>query len=164
MLVEPTCLLDSFQCLESARGWKQFKEEYFQILFELDCLGVTSQYDAVKVSVLGHYLPSLLSELFWIVTMLQSVLKAQCQKLGLCNRDIYLLKGFFFSRAVLTGLTIFCLSFLYCRIMGEGHIYLPFLQLHVTCYNTLNTKHKYHLGNNYIETVVVVGLRNNGHN
>jgi len=59
-LFELTCPL---QHLESARDHKQLKEEYLQILSELDRLGVSSQYDTIEISVLGHYLPSLLSAL-----------------------------------------------------------------------------------------------------
>jgi len=44
-LLELTCPLDSFQHLESSRNHKQSKEEYLQILSELDRLGVNSQYD-----------------------------------------------------------------------------------------------------------------------
>ena len=40
VLLELTCPLDTFQNLESARDHKQSKEEYLQILFELDRLGI----------------------------------------------------------------------------------------------------------------------------
>ena len=47
------------QHLESATNYKQSKEEYLQILSELDWLGVTTHYDTIELSVLGHYLPSI---------------------------------------------------------------------------------------------------------
>jgi len=62
-LLELTCPQDSFQQLESTRDCKQSKEEYLQILSELDHLGVNSQYGTIEISVLGHYFPSLLSAL-----------------------------------------------------------------------------------------------------
>ena len=55
-LFELTCPLDSIHRLESARDWKQSKEEYYQILSEFDNLGVPCHYNTVKLSVLGHYL------------------------------------------------------------------------------------------------------------
>ena len=62
-LLELTCPLDSMQHLESARDRKQSKEEYLQILSELDRMGVPSHYDTIELSVLGHYLPSTLTSL-----------------------------------------------------------------------------------------------------
>jgi len=97
-LFELTCPLDSFQHLESARDRKQSKEENFQILSELDHLGVNSQYDTIEISVLGHYLP-LLSSSCRIVSMFnRSVSKSQCRKLlndaagiSICSlREIFL--------------------------------------------------------------------------
>ena len=57
-LLELTYPLDSNQHLEAARDCKQSKQEYLQILSEFDHLGIPSNYDAVEISVLGHYLPS----------------------------------------------------------------------------------------------------------
>ena len=62
-LLELTCPLDSNQHLEAARDCKQSKQEYLQILSELDRLGIPSNYDTVEISVLGHYLPSTLTSL-----------------------------------------------------------------------------------------------------
>ena len=62
-LLELTCPLDSMQHLEAARNRKQSKEEYLQILPELDRLGFLSHYDTIDLSVLGHYLPSTLTSL-----------------------------------------------------------------------------------------------------
>ena len=53
-LLELTCPLDSMQHLEAARDRKQSKEEYLQILAELDRLGFPSHYDTIELSVLGH--------------------------------------------------------------------------------------------------------------
>ena len=63
VLLELTCPLDSIQHLESARDQKQTKEDYLQILSELDRLGTPCYYNTIEVSVLGHYLQSLLSSL-----------------------------------------------------------------------------------------------------
>ena len=49
--------------LESARDRKQSKEDYLQILSELDRLGTPCYYKTVKICVLGHYLQSSLSSL-----------------------------------------------------------------------------------------------------
>ena len=62
-LLELTYPLDSNQHLEAARDRKQSKQEYLQILSELDHLGIPSIYDTIEISVLGHYLPSTLTSL-----------------------------------------------------------------------------------------------------
>jgi len=80
-LFELICPLDSFQHLESARDHNQGKEEYLQILSELDRLGVTSQYNTIKIIVLGHYLPASLSALSGIVFIFNcSVTKSQTSR------------------------------------------------------------------------------------
>ena len=82
-LLELTCPLDSFQHPESARDQKQSKEEYLQILSELDCIGVSSQYDTIEVSynVLGHYFPSSLKTLFCIGNIFnQSEISRKCSR------------------------------------------------------------------------------------
>ena len=82
-LFELTFLLDFFQHLESARDPKQGKEEYFQVFSELYHLGVTSQYNTIEISILGHYLPTSSSALCGIVSILFNCLvtKSQCRKL-----------------------------------------------------------------------------------
>ena len=81
-LLELTCPLDSNQHLEAARGHKQSKQEYLQILSELDRLGIPSNYDTVEISVLGHYLPSTLPSLHKSVNFFNlTVSKSWCRKL-----------------------------------------------------------------------------------
>ena len=63
VLLELTCPLDSIQHLETARDRKQTKEDYLQILLELDRLETTCYYNTIEISVLGHYLQSALSSL-----------------------------------------------------------------------------------------------------
>ena len=59
-LLELTCPLDSMQYLESARGHKQSKEEYLQILSELDRMGVPSRLGLRKSIILQEF-PIILS-------------------------------------------------------------------------------------------------------
>jgi len=81
-LLELTCPLDSNQHLEAAKDRKLSKQEYLQILSELDRLGIPSNYDTVEISVLGHYLPSTLTLLDKSVNFFnQSVSKSLCRKL-----------------------------------------------------------------------------------
>jgi len=54
-LLELTCPLDSTQHLEAARNREQSKQEYLQVLSELDRLEMFFFYDTIEVSVLGHY-------------------------------------------------------------------------------------------------------------
>ena len=63
VLLELTCPLDSIQHFESARDRKQTKEDYLQILSELDRLGTPCYYNTIEICVLGHYLQSSLSSL-----------------------------------------------------------------------------------------------------
>ena len=73
-LLELNSPLDSIHHLESARDWKQFKEECHQILSEFIkfyqnltiYVGVPCQchYNTVELSVLAHYLQSSLSSLY----------------------------------------------------------------------------------------------------
>ena len=81
MLLKLTCPLDSTQHLEAARDRKQSKQEYLQILSELDHLGIPSMYDTVEISVLGHYLPSTLMSPHKFNFFNQSVSKSLCRKL-----------------------------------------------------------------------------------
>ena len=68
--------------MEAARERKQSKQEYLQILSELDHLGIPSIYDTVEIRVLGHYLPSTLTSLHNFVNYSnQSVSKSLCRKL-----------------------------------------------------------------------------------
>jgi len=62
-MMELTCPLDSVERLQSARDYKQGKQEYLMIQSELHRLGVDCSYSTVEVSVLGHYLTSSLSSL-----------------------------------------------------------------------------------------------------
>ena len=55
------------------------QKQYHQILSELERLGVPCHYDTIKLSVLGHYLPSSLSSLYNTVDFIQyCILKSQC--------------------------------------------------------------------------------------
>ena len=68
------------QHLESARDCKQSKEEYLQILSELNHMGVPSRYDTIELSVFGHYLPSTLTPLHNTVNFF--IKKFQSQYVG----------------------------------------------------------------------------------
>ena len=63
-MLERTCPLDSIHHLESVKDRKQCKEEYLQILSELEHLGVLYYYNTIELSVVGHYLLSSLSALY----------------------------------------------------------------------------------------------------
>jgi len=81
-LLELTCPLDTFQNLQSARDRKQSKEEYLQILSELDRLGISSHYDTIELSVLGHYLPPSLTALYSTINLFDQLIpKSRCRKL-----------------------------------------------------------------------------------
>jgi len=56
-LLELTCPLDSVHHLESARSRKQNKLEYQQLLADLDRLNITTYYETLEISILGHYHP-----------------------------------------------------------------------------------------------------------
>ena len=84
VLLELTCPLDSIQHLESARDQKQSKEDYLQILSELDRLGTACYYNTIGISVLGHYLQSSLSSLCNALGYIQRttvISQSQCRKL-----------------------------------------------------------------------------------
>ena len=63
-LLELTCPLDSEHHLQSARLRKQNKVEYQQLLAELDRLNVSNYYKTLEISVLGHYHPSSVKNLW----------------------------------------------------------------------------------------------------
>ena len=79
-----TCTLDPIHHLESARNRKQTKEDYLQILSELDRLGILSYYNMIEISVLGHYmcLQSSLSSLCNAFSFIQATVlsRARCRK------------------------------------------------------------------------------------
>ena len=84
VLLELTCPLDSIQHLESARDRKQTKEDYLQILSELDRLGTPCYYNTIEISVLGHYLQSSLSSVCNALNFIQQAIvisRSQCRKL-----------------------------------------------------------------------------------
>ena len=66
VLLELTCPLDSGHHLQSARSHKQCKVEHWQLSAELDCLNIFNFYETLEVSVLGHYYPFCLKNL-WIL-------------------------------------------------------------------------------------------------
>ena len=58
-MLELTCPLDSAHHLESARNRKQLKVEYLQLLrAEFDRLRISSYYETIEISPLGHYQPA----------------------------------------------------------------------------------------------------------
>ena len=63
-LLELTCPLDSEHHLQTARLRKQNKVEYQQLLAELDRLNVSNYYETLEISVLGHYHPSCVKNLW----------------------------------------------------------------------------------------------------
>ena len=78
------CPLDSIQHLESARDQKQTKEDYLQILSELDRMGIPCYYNTIEINVLGHYLHSSLSSLCNALGYIQQAMaisRSQCRKL-----------------------------------------------------------------------------------
>ena len=57
-------------------------KNYLQILSELDRMGVSSRYDTIELSVLGHCLPSTLTSLYSTVNFFHQVIsKSVCRKL-----------------------------------------------------------------------------------
>ena len=84
VLLELTCPLDSIQHLQSARDRKQTKEDYLQILSELDRLGTPCYYNAIEISVLGHLQSSLSS-------LCNAIFNKLRQSCGL-NVESYLMK------------------------------------------------------------------------
>ena len=80
-LLELPCPLDSMQHLESVRDHKQSKEEYLQILPELDHMEVSSRYDTIEFNVFGHYLPSTLTSLHNTANLFhRAISKSICKK------------------------------------------------------------------------------------
>ena len=82
VLLELTCPLDSIQHLESARDQKQTREDYLQILSELDRLEITCYYNTIEISVLCHYLQSSLSSLCSTLGYIQqatAISQSQCR-------------------------------------------------------------------------------------
>ena len=67
-----TCPLESIHRLELARDCKLAKEGYQLLLSELDRLGIASFYNTIEMSVLGHYLPILLSSFPNCVNFIQN--------------------------------------------------------------------------------------------
>ena len=57
-MLELTCPLDSAHHLESAWNRKQSKVEYLQLLAEFDRLSISSYYETIEISALGHYQPA----------------------------------------------------------------------------------------------------------
>ena len=57
-MLELTCPLDSVHHLESVWNRKQSKVEYLQLLVEFDRLNISSYYETVEISTLGHYQPA----------------------------------------------------------------------------------------------------------
>ena len=57
-LLELTFPLDFKHHIQEARSRKQNKTEYLQLLSEFDHLQIPNCYEAIEISVLGHYLPS----------------------------------------------------------------------------------------------------------
>ena len=57
-MLELTCPLDSVHHLESAQNRKQSKVEYLQLLAEFDRLNISSYYETIEISTLGHYQPA----------------------------------------------------------------------------------------------------------
>ena len=57
-MLELTCPLDSVHHLESAWNRKQSKVEYLQLLAEFDRLSISSYYETIEISALGHYQPA----------------------------------------------------------------------------------------------------------
>jgi len=100
-LLELTCPLNTSQHLKSARDNKQSKEDYLQILSELDRLRIPSYYDTIELSVLGYYLPSSLIALQNTVNFIdQKVYKSRCRKLfaDCAGIAISALRGIFLAR------------------------------------------------------------------
>ena len=64
VLLELTCPLDLGHHLQSARTHKQCKVEYLQLLAELDRLNISNFYETFEVSVLGHYYPFCIKNLW----------------------------------------------------------------------------------------------------
>ena len=64
VMLELTCPLDSSHHLQSARSRKQCKVEYQQLSAELDRLSISNFYETLEVSVLGHYYPFCIKNLW----------------------------------------------------------------------------------------------------
>ena len=56
-MLELTCPVDSVHHLESAWNRKQSEVEYLQLLAEFDRLSISSYYETIEISALGHYQP-----------------------------------------------------------------------------------------------------------
>ena len=65
-LLELTHPLDSPQHIQATRDRKQSKVEYLQLLADFDRLKIGNYYDTIEISVLVHYQPSTVKNLFKI--------------------------------------------------------------------------------------------------
>ena len=82
VLVKLTCPLDLGHHLQSARSCKQCKVEYLKFLAELDHLNISNFYETLEVSVLGHYYPFCVKNLWSLLYFIHQDVSVSKETVG----------------------------------------------------------------------------------